>query len=276
MKANYARVPVWPTSATPTLAHVCPIARTVRDAALLLTAVAGYDPRDPFSIAGPVPDFLGACDATLAGLRIAWSPTLGYARPDKEVVAICEKAALLFEHLGCSIELVERVFDEDPADIWTAEFYAGVGTRLRAFVEKQRDLLDPAVAVVLTAALAQDMRDYSEKVVKRYELRDSIRTFFDKYDLLLSPTLPVSSLAVGRDIPEQLPDRNLVSWVYYTYPFNLTGQPAASICAGIASDGMPVGLQIVARRNMETDVIRAASAYERAQSKDYNVRHFNA
>jgi aspartyl-tRNA(Asn)/glutamyl-tRNA(Gln) amidotransferase subunit A len=276
MKANFARVPVWPTSATPTLAHVCPIARTVRDAALLLTAVAGYDPRDPFSIAGPVPDFLGACDATLAGLRIAWSPTLGYARPDKEVVAICENAALLFEHLGCSIELVERVFDEDPADIWTAEFYAGVGTRLRAFVEKQRDLLDPAVAVVLTAALAQDMRDYYEKVFKRYELRDSIRTFFDKYDLLLSPTLPVSSLAVGRDIPEQLPDRNLVSWVYYTYPFNLTGQPAASICAGIASDGMPVGLQIVARRNMETDVIRAASAYERVQSKDYNVRHFNA
>jgi aspartyl-tRNA(Asn)/glutamyl-tRNA(Gln) amidotransferase subunit A len=120
------------------------------------------------------------------------------------------------------------------------------------------------------------MRDYYEKVFKRYGLRDSIRTFFDKYDLLLSPTLPVSSLAVGKDIPEQLPDRNLVSWVYYTYPFNLTGQPAASMCAGIASDGMPVGLQIVARRNMETDVIRAASAYERAQSKDYNVRHFNA
>jgi aspartyl-tRNA(Asn)/glutamyl-tRNA(Gln) amidotransferase subunit A len=276
MKANFARVPVWPTSATPTLAHVCPIARTVRDAALLLTAVAGYDPRDPFSIAGPVPDFLGACDATLAGLRVAWSPTLGYARPDKEVAAICEKAARSFEHLGCSVELVERVFEEDPADIWTAEFYAGVGTRLRAFVEKQRDLLDPAVAVVLTAALAQDMRDYYEKVFKRYALRDSIRTFFDKYDLLLSPTLPVSSLAVGKDIPEQLPDRNLVSWVYYTYPFNLTGQPAASICAGIASDGMPVGLQIVARRNMEIDVIRAASAYERAQSKDYNVRHFNA
>ena len=86
-----------------------------------------------------------------------------------------------------------------------------------------------------------------------------------------------SKTGVGTTIiPEQLPDRNLVSWVYYTYPFNLTGQPAASICAGIASDGMPVGLQIVARRNMETDVIRAASAYERAQSKDYNVRHFNA
>src|SRR5260370_14374588 len=148
---------------------------------------------------------------------------------------------------------------------------ACVGKRLRAFVEKQRDLLGPAVAVVLTAALAQDMRDYYEKVFKRYVLRDSIRTFFDKYDLLLSPTLPVSSLAVGKDIPEQLPDRNLVSWVYYTYPFNLTGQPAASICAGIASDGLPGRLQIVARRNMETNVIPPPTPHHRPQPKAYNV-----
>jgi aspartyl-tRNA(Asn)/glutamyl-tRNA(Gln) amidotransferase subunit A len=276
MKANFARVPVWPTSATPTLAHVCPIARTVRDAALLLTAIAGYDPRDPFSVAGPVPDVLGACDASVAGLRVAWSPTLGYARPDKEVVTICETAAQNFENFGATVERVDNVFDEDPVDVWTAEFYAGVGTRLRQFVERQRDLLDPAVAIVLEAALAQDMRDYYEKVFRRYAIRDSVRTFFESYDLLLSPTLPVSSLDIGKNIPDQLSDRNLVSWVFYTYPFNLTGQPAASICAGIASDGMPVGLQIVGRRNAEYDVFRAAAAYERAQPKDYNVRRFNA
>jgi aspartyl-tRNA(Asn)/glutamyl-tRNA(Gln) amidotransferase subunit A len=276
IKANFARVPVWPTSATPTLAHVCPIARTVRDAALLLTAIAGYDPRDPFSVAGPVPDLLGACDASVAGLRVAWSPTLGYARPDKEVAAICETAAQSFERFGCTVERVEKVLDEDPIDVWTAEFYAGVGTRLRRFVERQRDLLDPAVAVVLEAALAQDMRDYYEKVFKRYAMRDSVRTFFETYDLLLSPTLPVSSLDIEKNIPDQLSDRSLVSWVFYTYPFNLTGQPAASICAGIASDGMPVGLQIVGRRNAEYDVVRAAAAYERAQAKGYNMRRFVA
>ena len=88
-KANFGRVPVWPASATPTLAHVCPLARNVRDAALLLQVIAGYDPRDPAAIAGPVPDFLAACEAPVRGLRIAWSSTLGYAEPDPEVVEIC-------------------------------------------------------------------------------------------------------------------------------------------------------------------------------------------
>jgi aspartyl-tRNA(Asn)/glutamyl-tRNA(Gln) amidotransferase subunit A len=91
-KANFGRVPVWPASATPTLAHVCPLARNVRDAALLLQVIAGYDPRDPAAIAGPLPDFLGACEAPVKGLRIAWSPTLGYAKADPEVVEICARA----------------------------------------------------------------------------------------------------------------------------------------------------------------------------------------
>ena len=271
-KANFGRVPVWPTSATPTLAHVCPLARNVEDAALLLTAISGYDGRDPASIAGPVPDFLGACNAGVEGMRIAWSPTLGFARPTSEVVDICAAAAQQFETLGCKIELVDEVFAEDPADLWTAEFYAGVGTRLRNFVETQRELLDPAVALVLEAALQQDMRSYYEKVFKRYAFREMATSFFECYDLLLSPVLPVSSLDSGKDIPDHLADRNLVSWIFYTYPFNLTGQPSASICAGIAEDGMPVGLQITSRCNMETDVLRASAAFEKLQPTGYNIR----
>jgi len=144
IKAHFGRVPVWPTSATPTLAHVGPVARNIADAALLLTAIGGYDPRDPSSISAAMPDVVGACDAGVANLRIAFSPTLGYARPDPDVEAITVEAARTFEDLGCEVELVEKVFDKDPADLWTAEFYAGVGTRLRPFVETQRDLLDPA------------------------------------------------------------------------------------------------------------------------------------
>ena len=271
-KANFGRVPVWPTSATPTLAHVCPLARNVEDAALLLTAISGYDGRDPSSIAGPIPDFLRACNAPVKGMRIAWSPTLGFARPTPEVVQICAAAAQQFEALGCKIELVDEVFAQDPADLWTAEFYAGVGTRLRNFVETQRDLLDPAVALVLEAALRQDMRSYYEKVFERYAFREMARGFFERYDLLLSPVLPISSLNICKDIPDHLADRNLVSWIFYTYPFNLTGQPSASICAGIAADGMPVGLQITGRRNMETDVLSASAAFERLQPPGYNVR----
>ncbi len=275
IKAHFGRVPVWPASATPTLAHVGPIARNIGDAALLLTAIGGYDPRDPFSVAAAMPDLIGAASgADVTDLRVAYSPTLGYARPDPAVEAIVAQAVRAFESLGCKVDLVEKVFDKDPADLWTAEFYAGVGTRLRSFVEKQRDLLDPAVAEVLDAALAQDMRSYYEKVFERYALREKVRTFFETYDLLLSPVVPVASLDAGKNIPDQLPDRNLVSWVFYTYPFNLTGQPAATVCAGIAADGMPVGLQIVGRALGEYDVVRAAAAFERTKPAGYNVRPF--
>ncbi|OYX70345.1 MAG: amidase [Rhizobiales bacterium 32-66-11] len=276
IKGHFGRVPVWPTSATPTLAHVGPIARSMEDAALLFSAIAGPDRRDPFGVAGPVPDVMGATKASVAGMRVAYSPTLGYARPDPEVVAITDRAAKTFEALGCDVDLVENVFDSDPADLWTAEFYAGVGIRLRSFLENQRDLLDPAVAEVLAPALAQEMRSYYTSVFERYALREKLRTFFERYDILISPVLPVTSLDAGKNIPDSLPDRNLVSWVFYTYPFNLTGQPAGAVCAGIAGDGMPVGLQIVARAYCEEDVVRAACAYARTQPAGYNVRPFNA
>ena len=263
LKGTFGRIPVWPTSATPTLAHVGPIARNMQDAALLFAAVAGHDPRDPFGVAGPAPDVVGATQANLEGLRVAWSPTLGYARPNAEVVETVANAVRTLEGLGANVDLVEQVFDKDPADLWTAEFYAGVGTRLRSFLEHQRDLLDPAVADILMQALAQDMRAYYEKVFERYALREKLRLLFETYDILISPTLPVSSLEVGRNVPPGYEDRNLLSWVYYTYPFNLTGQPAASTCAGFGSDNMPIGMQIVGRLLGEADVVRTAAAFER-------------
>ncbi|MHB2205387.1 amidase family protein [Methylobacterium sp. CM6257] len=271
-KAQFGRVPVWPTSATPTLAHVGALARNVADAALLTTAVAGHDPRDPFAVAGSVPDLLGAAEASVDGLRVAWSATLGYARPNPDVVAIARAAAMTLADQGAIVEEVEAVLEADPADLWTAEFYAGIGTRLRGVLEDRRDLLDPAVADVLDGALAQEMRAYYETVFARYALRDRMVSFFTHYDVLLSPTLPISSLEAGRNIPEGLDDRSLVSWVFYTYPFNLTGQPAASVCAGLTSDGMPVGLQIVGRSLSEADVLRACAAIERAQPPGYNLR----
>ncbi len=274
IKGTFARVPVWPTSATPTLGHVGPLARSIKDAALAFTAIAGYDARDPFSVAGPVPDVLGACDASIKGLRIAWSPTLGYARPDREVLEVVEGAVRKLDDQGARVELVETVFDKDPADLWTAEFYAGVGIKLRPFLQEQRELLDPGVADILEPALSQDMQDYYTKVFGRYELRDKMKTFFDKYDALVSPVLPVASLDVGKDIPDHLTDRNLVSWVYFTYPFNLTGQPAAAVCAGLASDGMPVGVQVVGARLAEATVVSVAAAIERTQPKDYNICRF--
>jgi aspartyl-tRNA(Asn)/glutamyl-tRNA(Gln) amidotransferase subunit A len=264
IKAQYGRVPVWPTTAAPTLSHVGPMARTIADAALMLMSMAGFDARDPFAVAGPLPDLVAACDAGAAGLRIAYSRTFGYARPDADVVALIDAAARTFETLGCIVEPVETVFETDPVEIWNAEFYASIGTRLAPILEQQRELLDPAVAQTLEGALRQDLRSYYTKVFERFALRERMRVFFEHYDLLLSPTLPVAALDVGVNVPAHLGDRNPVSWVYYPYPFNLTGQPAATVCAGL-SQGMPVGLQLTGRALGEFDVVRAAAAFEATQ-----------
>ena len=123
----------------------------------------------------------------------------------------------------------------------------------------------PAVADVLKDALSQTSEEYYSNVFRRYELRDKVRLFFEQFDLLLTPTLPSAAFDVGLNTPPILPDRNIVSWVYYTYPFNLTGQPAASIPAGFTRAGLPVGLQMVAKINRETDIFRAAAAFETAK-----------
>ncbi len=264
IKAQFGRVPVFPAAATPTLAHVGPLARTVRDAALLLTAVSGYDARDPASVAADVPDYLGACERSPKGLRIAWSPTLGYARPTAEVRETTAKAAAVFEELGCTVELVEKVFD-DPIDLWMAEFYAGVGTRLKKPLAEQRDLIDPVVAAMLDTALDQTIDAYYTRVFARYELREKVRGFFESYDLLLTPTTPTPAFDLGRDVPIELDGESIVGWVGYTYPFNLCGLPAASVPCGFTRDGLPVGLHIVAKTLHETDILRAAAAFEAAR-----------
>ena len=265
VKAQFARVPVFPEAATPTLAHVGPMARTVRDAALLLTAVAGFDRRDPFAVAGPVPDFLAACDEPVKGMRIVWSPTLGYADPASEVVELCEQAVRTLEDIGCEVEIVDTVMEADPIDMWVSEFYAGVGTRLGMLFGDRRELLDPAVAEMLRGALDRTLQEYCTRVFDRYRFREEMRRFMEGYDLLVSPVLPVPAVDAGLDVPPGMPDANVISWVRYTYPFNLTGQPAASLPAGFTAEGHPVGLQLVAKTLREVDIFRVAAALETAR-----------
>ena len=265
VKAQFGRVPGSPGAATPTLAHVCPIGRDVRDVALLLAVVAGFDARDPHSVHERTPDFVSACERDPRHLRIAWSPTFGYATPDPEVRVLVETAANVFAAMGCAVEEIDAPFGEDPAEIWSAEFYAGVGTRLAAVLATQRELLDPEVAAIVERALAMPAGQYHQAVQRRYAFRERVRQCFDRHDLLLSPTLPVAGVDVGVNVPPSLPGRNLVSWVSYTYPFNLTGQPAASIPAGFTRAGLPVGLQMVARPYREEDLFAAAAAFEAAR-----------
>jgi Asp-tRNA(Asn)/Glu-tRNA(Gln) amidotransferase A subunit family amidase len=194
-------------------------------------------------------------------MRIAWSTTLGYADPTAEVVAITSDAIKQLETAGCVVEPVDAVMI-DPEEIWSAEFFAGAASRLETTLKSSPQTLDPAVAKLLSGALAGTAADYHRKVHMRYEFREKMRRFFESYDLLATPTLPVPPFEAGIDLPPGVTDRNIVSWVCYTYPFNLTGQPAASVPAGITKTGLPVGLQLVAKMHCETDIFRAAAALE--------------
>lgn len=263
IKAQFARVPVYPTSATPTLAHVGPLARSVTDADTVLRVIAGFDRRDPFSVAGTLPDMTGA--APKRPLRIAYAPTLGYASPNPDVAALVAAAASDIAAIGHEVIEVADVMD-DPLDLWMSEFYAGAGTRLQATILNAPDIIDPPVLDMLRPALSQNMQDYYAKVFERYALRDKMRLFFEDYDLLISPTLPSAAFGVGLNAPPDWHEQNPVGWVAYTYPFNLTGQPAASVPVGFTDAGLPVGMQIVGPSHGEAAVLSLSAQYQAAHS----------
>ena len=262
IKSQFGRVAVFPTSATPTLAHVGPLTRTAQDAAAVLAVIAGYDPRDPFSVAGPCPDFAAALPQG-PRLRIGFSPSLGYAQVDAEVAAMTARAVESLQAAGHQVDLIDHAFD-DPIDLWTAEFYAGVAIRLRASLESAPQDLDPAVLHVLQQAAAQDLQTYYTSVFRRYDFREKVRALMQPYDVLVTPTLPVSSVDVGVDVPPALAGRTIVSWATFTYPFNLTGQPAMSMPIGLTSAGLPVGLQVVANALGEGNLLALAAENDRA------------
>src|SRR5690606_37831647 len=113
-------------------------------------------------------------------------------------------------------------------------------------------------------AINQDMKTYYESVFRRYEFREKMRKFFSEYDILLTPTLPVAGFDVGHDQPPGYEDKTIVSWATFTYPFNLSGQPAASIPVGFNSEGLPIGLQAVAANHDELSILALAGAVEAA------------
>ena len=261
IKAQFGRVPVYPTSATPTLAHVCPLTRNVLDACKVLQIISGKDFRDPFTVTENAPIFENFIKEKKS-YKIAWSPTLGYGKNDGNIMEILDNAIKNISSLGYKIDTVDKVLDEDPVNLWNAEFYAGVGTRLKSVIENSPALIDPAVLEVLKVAINQKMNDYYSLVFQRYAFREKMRIFFEKYDLLITPTLPCVAFEIGLNVPKNMPDKNIVSWVTYTYPFNLTGQPAASINAGFTKENLPVGMQVIGKNNCEIDVLNFCKHFE--------------
>ena len=242
-----------------------PMSLTVRDAAIFLQALAGPDSRDVNTIKQQPPDYLAGLESGVRGLRMAWSSTLGYATVDTEVEKISSQAARVFEELGATVDEPGLILEEPFSQlgpIASANSHASYGHFLD---ERADDLTDYA------RARLQGGREVTGLVYARglralELLKFQMSTFFEDYDLLLTPTMAVPAFPVDQ-YPATIAGRSVEpDWAFnpYNFVFNMTGQPAASIPCGFSSEGLPIGLHVVGRMGDEATVLRASAAFEGA------------
>src|SRR5882762_1550129 len=267
LKPSYGRVPLgvgfpgWDH-----VSHVGPLARTVRDAATVLDVIAGGDDRDRESLPREPGSYVDACAGSIKGLTSPGRPTSGFARVEAEVLELTGDAAAEFESLGCHVEVVNpgwENLEEAFTTLIAAQFYAAWSDELPAAEER----LDPTLVKFIRRGGSITARDYLRARARVAEYWEEVRAFSERFDLLLTPTTAVAPFAAGGKAPREIDGESVsvLGWMPFTYPFNLTGQPAVSVPAGLTADGLPVGLQIVGRRHADRAVLAAAAAYEAAR-----------
>jgi aspartyl-tRNA(Asn)/glutamyl-tRNA(Gln) amidotransferase subunit A len=264
LKPSFGRVPAYPPSPMGFLSHVGPMARTVSDAALMLTVLCGPDHRDPYALPPMDKDYLDGLEGGVRGWRIACSPTLGYAKVDPEIAASVAEAAKRFEALGAIVEEVDAIFTS-PREALLTFWAAGVAKLLAAFPVDRKALIDPGLAAMAAEGERVTAVDYLGADLVRTSLGQQMAAFHQKYDLLLTPMMPIPALPVGQDLNDPAAERHWIDWSPFSYPFNLTRQPAASVPCGLTRAGLPIGLQIVGPLYADDRVLRAARAFETTQ-----------
>ncbi|MDK1473730.1 amidase [Streptomyces sp. 549] len=260
LKPTYGRVPLYPASAFGTLAHVGPMTRDAADAALLMDVVSGPDPRD-WSHLGPVPgSFRDQLAGGVRGLRVAFSPDFGGRVPvDPEVAASVRAAVDTLAGLGAHVEQADPGF-ADPVEAFHTLWFAGAARVTQGFGPEQRERMDPGLRDICEQGAARSALDYLEAVDVRMALGAAMGAFHERYDLLVTPTMPITAFGAGREVPESSTHTRWTGWTPFSYPFNLTQQPAASVPCGVDGDGLPIGVQLVAARHGDALVLRACHA----------------
>jgi aspartyl-tRNA(Asn)/glutamyl-tRNA(Gln) amidotransferase subunit A len=260
-KPTFGRVPVYPPSQNGTLFHVTPMTRSVRDAALLLDVISRSDLRDWNAPPAQEVSWRTDLDQGIRGLRIAFSPTLGYALIDPEIERIVGDAVQTFAELGAVVERVDPGID-DPIDIFQTFWFAGAAKLVASFDPGRRALIERGLQEVAEKGRSIDVISYLQAVDRREALGRHFNKFHQSWDLLLTPTTahPASAIEASDSDLVVRPIRSP-----FTYPFNLTQQPAASVPAGLTTEGLPVGLQIIGAKFADATVLRAAWAFEQAR-----------
>ncbi|MEU3343588.1 amidase [Streptomyces sp. NPDC006700] len=260
MKPTYGRVPLYPPSAFGTLSHVGPMTRDAADAALLLDVIGVPDARDWSALGPAAGSFTEALAGGVRGLRVAYSPSLGGQVPVRPAVATAVRRAVAgLADLGAYVTENDPDF-ADPVEAFHTLWFSGAARVVQRLGPQRRRLLDPGLREICAAGARLSALDYLAAVDARMELGRTMGHFHQSYDLLVTPTLPITAFEAGAEVPKGSGHRRWTGWTPFTYPFNMTQQPAASVPVGSDEDGLPVGLQIVAARHRDDLVLRAAHA----------------
>jgi aspartyl-tRNA(Asn)/glutamyl-tRNA(Gln) amidotransferase subunit A len=260
-KPTGGRVPLYPASPYGALAHAGPMARSVDDVALLLDVIAAPDPRDPSALPPPPSTYREAVRRDVRGLRAAYSADLGYVDVDPEIAQIVVSVAAKVSEAGLLVEDADPGFD-DPADAFDVLWSAGAAQWLDSFPPGSEERIDPGLRAVWERGRTYSARDYLNATAERASLGIHMGEFHTRYDVLITPTMPIPPFEVGHDVPPGSDYESWPQWTRFTYPFNLTQQPAITVPAGFTSSGLPVGLQIVGPRHSDDLVLAVARLIE--------------
>jgi aspartyl-tRNA(Asn)/glutamyl-tRNA(Gln) amidotransferase subunit A len=264
LKPSFGRVPAYPASPMGLLSHVGPMTRSVDDAALMLNVLSGPDDRDPYALPAQGRDYRDGIDAGVRGWRIGFSADLGFAKVDPEIAAAVDAAAREFERLGAIVEPVAAPF-ASPRDALFTLWAAGAARIVAGLPAKRRGLLDPGLVATAAAGAPISAVDWLGADMARTALALRMAEFHRQHDLLLTPMMPVPALPVAQDLNDPATERHWIDWSPFSYPFNMTRQPAATVPCGLTGAGLPIGLQIVGPLYADHRVLRAARAFEATQ-----------
>ena len=267
LKPSYGRVPNWPVPNNDQTSHVGPLTRTVADAALMLEAMAGPHPWDHTSLEAPPEPYPLRLGGHIRALRVAFSPDLGHARVDPQVAELVAAAVKVFStELGCQVEEVSPSFGPEGPELirflWAAHEQA-----YAPLLDEWGDRMDPGLVACIRAGMGHGMEDYLDMRARKLDYVAQVHGAFEQCDLLLTPSVSVAAFPADRLQPEHWPQHawDWLMWAELSYPFNFSGNPAASVPCGFTDDGLPVGLQIVGPRFADLAVLQAAAAFEQVR-----------
>ena len=266
LKPSFGRVPAYPVSTGDYTSHSGPMSRSVADAALMLEVMAGPHPLDHTTLeAGPA-DYTGRLAEGVKGKRIAYSPDLGFARVDPDVAALVKAAVARFTELGAIVEEVPTPWAKDGPDI-VRFFWPAHMARLSPKLKQWANQMDPGLVACIEAGADVSVVDYLLWRERKMAYVSAINHWFEDWDFLLTPAVSVAAFPADLLMPAHWPPHawDWVSWAEFSYPFNMSWNPAASVPCGFTAEGLPVGLQVVGRRFDDLGVLQAAAAFEAVQ-----------